>query len=587
MDSNPTIYVCPYLLKEVQQVLQNSRFAGVDAVAVQLHCDLPPRQLLTLQSSPVTDTNQSVVLGGGCLSCLDKDYSNLNLYIPNTELCFEMLIEPNDLHEYINQGAHIFTPSMLDDWDKINEQWQFKDTERKDFFRQSSNKLVLLDTGVVETAPEKFKKLADSLDIAFEVRPVSLDRLEFILLQYLFDWQALKLLDKDKRLADYAMINELLSQMVLFFDESQVIEQVLETFHMFCAASNVIYLSLDDAHQGNLFSLNPVDNSEEFIHRLQQQIEEYRLESNGFHLLVKRDEKILGIVAVDEVAFPQYLNHYLNLARNIVPVIALAINNARIYQKQLAAEREIRSLNAALANQLDSVNALNKELEAFTYSVSHDLKGPLRSLDGFSNILVRDYPQQLDERGQGFLERIRANAQRMGELIDDLLRLSRLTRAELKVKTLDLSAMANEISQDLLQSEPTRKCQFSIAENLSSQGDYSLVKAVLENLIGNAWKYTGKCQQAEIKIEQTLINGQSCFYIQDNGAGFDMELADKLFAPFQRLHSATDFPGSGIGLATVQRIIQRHRGKIWAESEPDRGASFYFTLRTRETIDGT
>lgn len=266
-----------------------------------------------------------------------------------------------------------------------------------------------------------------------------------------------------------------------------------------------------------------------------------------------------------------------------MPVIALAISNAQIYQQQLAAEKKIRFLNQELNTQLDSVNALNHELETFTYSVSHDLRSPLRSLDGFSNILLRDYSATLDERGQGFLNRIRANAQRMGQLIDDLLRLSRLTTAELIIEPIDLSTIALEISQNLKHSEPERVVNFIIADKLTTHCDHSLLKAVLENLIGNSWKYTGKCSHAEIIIDKKVVNSNDCFYIKDNGAGFDMSFADKLFAPFQRLHSPDDFPGTGIGLATVQRIIQRHHGKIWGESKPEQGACFYFTIGSFDT----
>jgi light-regulated signal transduction histidine kinase (bacteriophytochrome) len=242
--------------------------------------------------------------------------------------------------------------------------------------------------------------------------------------------------------------------------------------------------------------------------------------------------------------------------------------------RKLTEELEQRVI--ARTAQLD---AANKELESFSYSVSHDLRAPLRSIDGFSQALLEDYPDKLDETGKGYLNRVRGASQRMAQLIDDLLEMSRLTRKEMKRESVDLTAMAQKIAAELKESQPERKVEFIIQEGLAANGDARLLDAVLENLLDNAWKFTGKHPQARIEFGTTQHEGKPAFYVRDDGVGFDMTYADKLFASFQRLHAPTEFSGTGVGLATVQRIIHRHGGRVWAEAEVEKGATFYFTLQ--------
>lgn len=222
----------------------------------------------------------------------------------------------------------------------------------------------------------------------------------------------------------------------------------------------------------------------------------------------------------------------------------------------------------------------NKELEAFCYSVSHDLRAPLRGIDGFSQALLQDCGDQLSTQGKQHLQRVCAATHRMGTLIDDLLNLSRITRAEMSSEIVNLSEMAYAIAHDLRAEDPSRKAEFVIAKDLRAKGDPRLVQVVLQNLIGNSWKFASKQEFTRIEIGRNNSNGNSSFFITDNGAGFDPAHADRLFGAFQRLHSVSEFPGTGVGLATVQRIINRHGGKIWAKAEVDRGATFNFTLQT-------
>jgi PAS domain S-box-containing protein len=224
------------------------------------------------------------------------------------------------------------------------------------------------------------------------------------------------------------------------------------------------------------------------------------------------------------------------------------------------------------------LEAANKELEAFSYSVSHDLRAPLRSIDGFSQALLEDCGDSLTEQGKSYLHRTRAATQRMGSLIDDLLNLSKVTRSEIRHERLNISNLARSIAAEFRKRQPDRAVEFQIEDGLEAFGDPRLLRIVLENLLANAWKFTSRRAHATIEFGEAQANGSSAFFVRDNGAGFDAAYADRLFGAFQRLHAAPEFPGTGIGLATVQRIIRRHGGEVWAEGAVDRGATFYFTL---------
>jgi PAS domain S-box-containing protein len=226
----------------------------------------------------------------------------------------------------------------------------------------------------------------------------------------------------------------------------------------------------------------------------------------------------------------------------------------------------------------DALLFANRELEAFSYSVAHDLRAPLRRIDGFSHALVEDCADALGDTGQGYVQRIRAQVQRMGELIDNLIELARVGRAEISRQRLDLSRLASQIVEQLRSQEPDRNVTWSIQDGIFVDADRRLLTIVLENLIGNALKFTSKTPEAKIEIVAGLQRGSEVVSVRDNGAGFDMAYASKLFAPFQRLHRTDEFPGTGIGLATVQRIVRRHGGRVWAESSLNRGATFHLTF---------
>jgi light-regulated signal transduction histidine kinase (bacteriophytochrome) len=242
------------------------------------------------------------------------------------------------------------------------------------------------------------------------------------------------------------------------------------------------------------------------------------------------------------------------------------------------ANEQLQRLNETLLRQKEAVELANRELESFSYSVSHDLRAPLRSIDGFSLALLEDYGDKLDEQGKKYLGHVRDAAQRMAQLIDDLLGLARVTRSEMIYANVDMTALVRRIAGRLQATMPERDVHFDIQEGVSGHGDARLLTVVLENLLGNAWKFTSKRESGKIEFALAENRGKPTYFVRDNGAGFDMAYADKLFGAFQRLHSESDFEGTGIGLATVQRVIHRHGGRVWAEGSVGVGATFYFTL---------
>ncbi|GAB6181379.1 hypothetical protein JCM14036_26980 [Desulfotomaculum defluvii] len=256
------------------------------------------------------------------------------------------------------------------------------------------------------------------------------------------------------------------------------------------------------------------------------------------------------------------------------------LSRLKAYQEHLEDLVEERTVKLSLANK--DLDATNKELESFCYSVSHDLRTPLRSMDGFSLALLEEYEEQLDEIAKDYLYRIRAASQRMGQMIDDLLHLSRVTRQQMLFKEINLKQLAQEVFAELQASEPDRQVEFKVSSDLLVLGDARLLKIALTNLIGNAWKFSSKVSNPVIEVGIIRHGEKTFYYVRDNGVGFDMSYVDKLFKPFERLHTIREFPGTGIGLATVKRVIDRHGGSVWAEGKLGQGTTIYFTLQQLE-----
>jgi light-regulated signal transduction histidine kinase (bacteriophytochrome) len=303
-----------------------------------------------------------------------------------------------------------------------------------------------------------------------------------------------------------------------------------------------------------------------------------------------QSQNLWGLLCIHQCKEPrQWESTEVEFVRQIANHLGVALQHAELMAELQAevierqqAEQAVLTLNQGLQKAIVDLRAVNRELESFSYSVSHDLRAPLRSIDGFSQALLEDCSDRLDDSGQDYLRRIRNATQRMGNLIDDLLSLSQVTRSEMHLESVNLSLLASNICTELQRSQPERQVEFAVQPGLLAQGDTRLLQVLLTNLLNNAWKFSGKNPHA--RVEFGFLPTQSdnpTYFVRDNGAGFDMAFTSKLFGPFQRLHSAQEFPGNGIGLATVQRIVHRHGGNVWGEGVLGEGATFYFTLKPK------
>jgi len=295
---------------------------------------------------------------------------------------------------------------------------------------------------------------------------------------------------------------------------------------------------------------------------------------------IRQDSNVIGILSIQSYKPDAYNED------DLVTLQALADHCAGALER-IRAEQEVLRLNAELERRVGErttqLEAINKELEAFCYSVSHDLRAPLRSIRGFSEVLLERYSPQLDDRAREFLQRSCQSALHMDRLIDDLLQLSRVSSADMQRQTVNLSTLAQGLAAELRKTDPSRPVEFAIASDLQAKGDERLLGIALDNLVRNAWKFTSKLPHA--KIEFGTTNGaQPAFFVRDNGVGFNERYAGRIFGVFQRLHADSDFPGTGVGLATVQRIINRHGGRVWATGAVNKGATFYFSLPEWENI---
>lgn len=494
------------------------------------------------------------------------------------------------LLRYMSSDYPEFAVSYQDEKSAMMRAWR----ERRPAFIRLSGHLSENDHSLLETVN------ADTLLIA----PIATqERVRGLLLVFL---KNSSLFIEDD--LDLAML--LAQQSAIFWENSRLIDELhryseglekrVEERTLELQESREQYRRIVETAQEGILVVDPEDNitfaNAKLAHMLGCTVEEvlsapvsaFMDDENQMFTAIKREQNGREVIEQYESRFVRKDGQHLWTLISTTPLVddkegyigALSMIVDITERKQ--AEDQILQLNAELEKRViertAELSTVNRELEAFSYSVSHDLRAPLRALDGFSRVLMENYHERLDEQGQKFLQRIRAASQRMGQLIDALLHLSHLTRTEMRFEQVNLSDLVHTIVADLKEQYPERQIQLTIKDSLFVRGDEGLLRAALMNLINNAWKFTSHTPQSSIEFGKTEHQGQEAYFIRDNGVGFDMTYADRLFSPFQRLHRADEFEGTGIGLATVERIVRRHGGRIWVEAALNQGATFYFTI---------
>jgi signal transduction histidine kinase len=327
--------------------------------------------------------------------------------------------------------------------------------------------------------------------------------------------------------------------------------------------------------QGDVIAFNDAFNDERLNN---EEIRKYNIRSLMIAPLISRKTVLGAIGFLYRSRQVEFGAQQIDFARKFAAAVSLALRNAQLFTERKESEERIRLLNEDLAAKNAELVSSNRELEAFVYSASHDLRAPLRIIGGFTDLVTKKYGDRLDEKGKEYLVHIRESSSKMAQLIDDLLKLTKISRGGIQKQTVDLSKMASSIIADLCKADPKRKVSVHIQGGITAYADEGLMELALSNLISNSWKFTSKKANAFIEIGTSEKEGMTVYYVRDNGVGFDKNIAEKVFWPFQRFHPSADFEGTGIGLAIAERIIRRHGGQIWAEAEVGKGASFCFIL---------
>lgn len=570
------ILVCEVLRREVEAALAAENLPGVEVTTFPCECGAPrPQREISDSIVPAIAGRFDTLLVLACDVGAAGNRQSVAAGTPGNVVVleggFSLFLPGATIRHFQTRGAHLVTPGWLDNWQARLAAWGFDRQSAREFFSESCDKLLLLDTGVTVSAVGRMGEMAAYLDRPFEIVPVGLDMLRLLLVRHVRphppENHRKRLSAEELLSADNAMVFDMMSRLASLDTEECVVRNIFDLFTMFCAPGLQCYLPFHDGHPGAPIACPrgttcPAD----VIERLSALGEAYAWSESGagFMVRIHREQQLLGAILVDDIPLPERREDYLNMTFVILPVLALAIANAR--NAELKRERSLQ------------LKAANAELDAFAYAVSHDLRAPLRAMNGFSQALIEDCGETLTGEAREYLEQIILASRSMGSLIDGLLSLSRSTRGDLNFEPVDLSAMASRIRNDLERAEPERRMAWEVAMEMRAYGDARMLEVVLRNLIGNAWKYTAGTPAPRIRIYSEERNGSRCFCVADNGAGFDMRHAARLFKPFQRLHRQDEFPGIGIGLATVQRIIHRHGGEICAEAEPGKGAVFRFSL---------
>lgn len=521
--------------------------------------------------------------------------------IPDAENCIEILIGKEEYRKKLAGGYYFLLPGELP------ERAELKKMSAGTLPADAIKGIIYLDTGIKPVDKALLQDLSNFAGAKIDVYKADLFHVALSINKTLLKAKDEYCIRLSRLNADYALLAEIHKKLAICTGIEEVAKRVLETIVLLTACKKATLALIDDRGGYRFFSMRkdegfdtrPVD-SRDIWQKAVSDGKPFLSPADAYLLfpLISR-KKPVGFIEINGITFNENIIKYEETLLPLMGTIAAIAENAYLHdemvkrtaglsmvneslQKEIAerkkVEGELKKQRDHLEHLSSQLTAANKELEAFCYSVSHDLRAPLRRIDGFSKALIEEYSDKLDIQGKNYLQRMRVANLHMGQLIEDLLKLSQITRGEIHYRAVNLSALAKAVAKELQETQPGRQVEFVIADGVVVDADQHFLKIALENLLGNAWKFSRNCPNARIEFGVTQHGGKSAYFVRDNGVGFDMAFANKLFGVFQRLHSVNEFEGTGIGLATVQRIIHRHGGRIWAEGAIGQGATFYFTL---------
>jgi signal transduction histidine kinase len=650
------LLVCQNFLAEAAAIVAEENFADVQVAAFAPTCIRPTGdadaigRLAAERAGPDSDV---VVFGGYCLHSLatpERGLSGANrVQVASVPRCLEFAAPAPLVDAQIEAGAYLLTPGWLSHWRRTMTQWGFDQPTARAFFAETTRKLVLLDTGTDAQSDSHLRELADFLALPGEVIPVGLDLLRLRLIKVVLEWRlkqrkdatALTAAYAKQQMADYAMAFDLIGGLTELKREGEVAAHILDIIAMLCAPARLWYQTLVDGQPGELLSrADDAAGDAAQAARLAEFRGDYELAGagSGFTLRLGNPGETLAVVAVDGLAFPQRSEHYLNLMLSLRPVFILGILNARTFEHLEHARSllqvditERRRAEAQLKATLAELERSNAELENFAYIASHDLQEPLRMVTSYLQLLEMDYGDQLDSDAREFIAYAVDGAQRMRQLINDLLEYSRVSTRAAPFAPTDCEQILGYVLHDL--QESIAACDATVTHDPlpTLLADRTQMGQLLQNLIANALKFRGTAPpvvhvsaRAMDDVRATMDDGRATmddgrstmddvrstmddvgllddkaaspiehrtsnivhrtsgweFSVRDNGIGIAAEDQTRIFGLFQRLHTREEYPGTGIGLAVCQKIVERHGGRIWVESAPGEGARFHFTIPT-------